>query len=560
MNSTHAVKAGEQPVHQAGARLSASNGKWARAAWLCGALLLVAVLVTHGIHKGEFILNQDEPHHAFTGLYMADFLRDLPLSHPIQYTYLYYARYPVLGIVHWPPLFYLVEGVVFLLLGPSVVTARIAILLFVLFGLFFWFKLLRALEGTFAAAAASAAVLGLLPFLLLYEKSVMLEVPSLAICIAAIYCWFRFLRGGASRYVYWFAILAALALLTKQQSVFLVPFCVLTILTEKKWRLAFDRRLWITVGLVLLIAGPFYVLDVSVAPRGIHEAVVQGNRVLAHPATFYLTILPKQIGWPLLVLALLGIATFRWWGRLNNTLFMLMWIAACYVMFSPIAIKEPRYILDWVPPFVYFATVPWASKAAWRWRLMRPVAVAVLVALVVTEARADWRYQRPYVSGYKAAADKLVSENQPGIVLYDAGLSANFCFFLRTADPARRYVLMRKGLWVVDEASKMGADELVKSRPGIERLLASYGIRFIIVDNGPVNFQIQTILRNLLQTPQFKLIQEFPVESNISWLQGRKLFLYENLDAAAPTATTLRLRMLGLRHDIVVPMNKLLKQ
>ncbi len=543
--------------------MSATRRKWAPAALFCGAAVLVAVVVAHGIRHGEFNLNFDEPHHAFTGLFFADFFRDLPLRHPVEYAYLYYARYPVLGVVHWPPFFYAVEGVFFLLFGPSVATARTAILLFALFGLFFWFKLIRELDGDWAAAA-STVVLGLLPFFLLYEKSVMLEIPSLAMCIAAIYFWMRFLRDGMSRHVYWFAVLAALALLTKQQSIFLVPLCVLSILAEKKWRLALDRRLWIAVGLVIVIAGPFYALDFAVHRISINEAVVQGNRAIAHPALYYWSILPAQLGWPLLALALLGVITFRWWARPKSALLMLMWIAACYVAFTPIAIKEPRYILSWVPPFVYFAIGPWASKPVWRWRWrrhwLRPVAVAVITALVVSEAWAGWRYQRPYVSGYATAASELVAENKPGIVLYDGDLSANFCFFLRAADPARRYVLMRKGLYAVNESKQFGSAELVTTRQGIEQVLARYGIRFIIVDNGPLNFPIQKILRNVLLTPQFKLIGVFPIKTNVPSLEGRKLFLYENLRATAPTAKTLRLRMLSLDHDIVVPLSALLKQ
>jgi hypothetical protein len=213
--------------------------------------------------------------------------------------------------------------------------------------------------------------------------------------------------------------------------------------------------------------------------------------------------------------------------------------------------------VDWVPPFVYFAVAPLASITARRW--IRPVALAVMTALVVTEAWSDWRYQRPYVSGYAAAAERLVSENKPSVVLYDGSLSANFCFFLRVDDPARRYVLMRKGLYAVDEAKAFGSVELTTTRPELANLLRRYGIRFVVVDNGPMNFPIQEILRQTLQTPQFRLLGVFPIESNVPGFMGRKLFLYENLDATAPTAKTLRLRMLSLDHDIVVPLSELLK-
>ena len=155
---------------------------------LVAVLLFVTVVVTRGVHKGEFSINVDEGAHAVTGLYFADFLSDLPLAHPVQYTYNYYAQYPALGLILWPPLFHFVEGIIFLVLGPSVVSARLTTLLFALLGLIFWFKLVSELQNEWAAAVCTL-LLALLPSLLLYEKAVMLEVPSLALCIAASYFW-----------------------------------------------------------------------------------------------------------------------------------------------------------------------------------------------------------------------------------------------------------------------------------------------------------------------------------------------------------------------------------
>jgi hypothetical protein len=47
----------------------------------------------------------DEAQHAVIDLFIADALRDLPIRHPVQYAYRYYAQYPALAILHWPPLF-----------------------------------------------------------------------------------------------------------------------------------------------------------------------------------------------------------------------------------------------------------------------------------------------------------------------------------------------------------------------------------------------------------------------------------------------------------------------
>src|SRR5215469_18952240 len=109
-------------------------------------LVLVTAVLVRGIQKGEFSENVDETVHAATGLYVAAFLHDLPLRHPVQYTYRYYAQYPSLGVVMYPPAFYVIEGVAFTIFGPSVVTARFTLICFALFGLYFWFSLVSELE------------------------------------------------------------------------------------------------------------------------------------------------------------------------------------------------------------------------------------------------------------------------------------------------------------------------------------------------------------------------------------------------------------------------------
>jgi len=107
--------------------------------WLVLVAVLLAVLpvLLHGITHGEFFENTDEPAHAVGGLFMADVVRDWPITHPMQYAYRWYAHYPALGLVHWPPFFYLVEAIFFMVLGPSALAARLAVVPFALLGLYF---------------------------------------------------------------------------------------------------------------------------------------------------------------------------------------------------------------------------------------------------------------------------------------------------------------------------------------------------------------------------------------------------------------------------------------
>jgi len=86
-------------------------------------------------------------------------------------------------------------------------------------------------------------------------------------------------------------------------------------------------------------------------------------------------------------------------------------------------------------------------------------------------------------------------------------------------------------------------------------MLAGYGIRHLVVtDNTKRLRPSESLRRELLKTPQFKLIATFPI---ISDENIHSLLLYENEAASKPTRTDLRLPMMTLNHDIVVPLHAL---
>ncbi len=519
-------------------------------------LLVATLIIVRGIDRGEFDHHVDETQHAMTGLFFADLIADHPLTHPIEYTYRYYAQYPAVGVIHWPPLFYGTEAVVFLLLGPSVVTARLAVLLFALLGIFFWFKLVAELQNEWAAGVSSI-VLAFLPSLLLYEKAIMLEIPSLAMCIVASYVWMRFLRDGAKHLLYWFSLVAGLALLTKQQSIYLAAFCLLTVVVERKWRTLVNWTTPLAILLGLLLVLPFYLLALKMHSQTIVLDVFRGvGPASTNFLAFYWLTLPGELGWVLLGLSLVGLATFRWWARSEGARFMLLWILSCYVTASCFAGKEPRYIIYWLPPFVFFAVGPLTSPL-WKGKA-RIVATALVILLLARPVWYAWEYERPYISGYAAAARKLTQIGDSGVVLFDGELPANFIFFMRSFDPARRFIILRKALHVERITKEYGSVELIHTPEEIQDLLKRYGIRFIVVtQNGQMDYEVQRTLRKLLETSQFRLVEKFPIESNQSEWQMRSLLLYENIQAGPPTEEFLRIRMLTLTHDIVVRLSDL---
>jgi 4-amino-4-deoxy-L-arabinose transferase-like glycosyltransferase len=486
-------------------------------------------------------------------MYVADFVRTLPLTHPIKFTLLYYTHYPSLGLIHWPPVFYITEGFAFLLGGLSVIPARAVILLFTLIGCYFWFKTIEIFENPYHAAV-STMVLGLLPSVLLYEKTVMLEVPSLAMCIAASYYWIRYLRWGHGRDLSFFVAMAILALLTKQTSIYLFLFCVLTILSEKKWRLVLDRSIWRGFGVFFLITAPFYIVALRFHSKFIQSDTLEAQTI-GNPFAFYLRALPDQLGMMILCLSILGILTSIWWGKWETTRVMLAWILACYLTMTAFAIKEPRYAIYWIPALVYFAVGPFVSLRLPR--LVRLAGGVVSLFLLAYSVVVGWVYERPYISGYAEAAEEVTKMSNSGFLLFDGEFPGNFIFFIHRFDPNRRFVVLRKALYTTRVLKERGSIEFINNQEELENLIDLYGIRLIVVDNSKLEFESQKLLRDHLQSPRFKLVHTVSIKTNIPEMQGRRLFVYENVQPTGCHLQSVHTEMMTLPFNIDISPTEL---
>ena len=82
--------------------------------WWVPAAIFAVLGVAHVFCSpvGEPYKNNDETRQVMTGVFVRDAIRDLPASaaDPRGYAVRYYAQYPALGLLVWPPFFHLVEG------------------------------------------------------------------------------------------------------------------------------------------------------------------------------------------------------------------------------------------------------------------------------------------------------------------------------------------------------------------------------------------------------------------------------------------------------------------
>jgi hypothetical protein len=154
-------------------------------------------------------------------------------------------------------------------------------------------------------------------------------------------------------------------------------------------------------------------------------------------------------------------------------------------------------------------------------------------------------------------ASHLVNQYHAGIVLFDGPVPGNFVFFMRALDPGRHFLILRKLLYADDIRPGDSTEELLNSEQELSDVFRRDGIRFAVVsENLAIRFRSQHILRDELRTDQFQLLGRFPISSNEAKWKGENLLLYENKQWTPPSEKMLKIRMLTLPHDIVVPFDQ----
>jgi hypothetical protein len=171
----------------------------------------------------------DSPRHAMNGFFWLDYLRDFTLDAK-SYALSYYARFPAIDPAACPPLFYLLEGMAFALLGPSPYVAKGLVLCFALVAaVYVWAWLRRWLSEE---AVWAAGLFLLLAGISRWSHAIMLNIPALTLSIAALYHTRRWLdTPNASLRNFWLVpILLLFVVLTYYTAgivVFAVAGCVI---------------------------------------------------------------------------------------------------------------------------------------------------------------------------------------------------------------------------------------------------------------------------------------------------------------------------------------------
>ncbi len=454
---------------------------WVGRLWPYGLATLAALAASWPSLLREEIDGIDEAQNLMGGWFFVDFLRDMPLSHPLEYGFEYYAQYPALGFVFWPPLFHFIEGLFFLVLGFSLVVGRVCLASYAV-GVGSGLTAIAKPRMGAGWAGLSAGLILTTPLLARLQNQMLLEIPALAMMMLLVWLYLRMIeRGGWQSWqeAALMALAAAAALYTKQTTFFLPAALAvhMSLVHPSLWR---DWRSWLAGGLTVLLCLPLAWFTWKYGAANLAQSVgnlgnifVAGHRVAPRWSwagwTYYLRIAPEVLGigyWLVAAGAVIYVVLRRtFWGR---SLLWLVIIGVWYLVFSFFDNKQPRFAAL-VLPFIILLSMEWLVELVRHrpgWQRLGGLALAVL--LVAQSFRA---VQQTYVgvSGTEPIVRRLLEENGPGNIAYFGHYRQMFVPFVRAYDLDRQIYVLQ-------------GDDITEDAGNVLQACRDFRVRWLLLD------------------------------------------------------------------------------
>lgn len=463
---------------------------------------------------------------------MADLLRAMPVGDPRGFAFDFYAQYPALTILFYPPLFYALSAPVILLFGESqaVIQAVVALHLFALGA--GAFALARMLVGRWTALSVALLLLGA-GEIALWGRQLMLEIPALAFLVwATVFAW-RFGRDGGTGALAATVLFLLAALYTKISMAFVVPALVLAVLVMRGWPVLRDRRIWLALPIALVGLVPLILLTLKFGQANVQSVVAIADTPASRNTlagwTWYAGQLPGMAGWPMLGLAAIGfVAALRRDGleRAAVVLFA-AWFALGYVALSFVELKEARHGVILMVPLAVWAGLGLRCLSRPLPDAVRgPAAVGIAALLAIATMVFA---QVPQVDGYREAA-RIAAGLAPrqGAVLFSGKRDGSFIFSMRTATGRDDLMTVRADKLFLSIAVRreLGVQETTYTDEQIRDLLRDIGISIVVAQRDFwTDLAQMAALQRVLDGPDFEEIRRIPVVANLP-VEDHELRIY----------------------------------
>lgn len=457
--------------------------------------VLVAALAFATAHTGGDFWWSDAPRHALNGLFVLDFVKELPFSDPVGFAERYYVQYPSLTILFYPPLTYAIMAAAYGLFGETHAVAQATISVFFAGVLFVSQAIARRYLPT-AWAVVATLLFACAPQFLFWSRQVMVDTPAIFFQLAAALALLRYTDQWQPRWIWLSCAAFVAAVYCKYNVAFAAPALVGALLAAGGIRVLVRREVLAAAVVSAIALIPAAVLMIWFGRENV--ASVQGSLRDDLPVTdirawlVYARFLPEQLGSVAVVALVLG-----WAGLLASRLrglrrpdlwLWLTWLVVGYLLFSYIKVREPRHTLTVLFPFVLLGTV--GLRHALERVLPSAGSPVGWFAAALAAAHAAWgavAVPAPYIDGYAAA---VASVGQHGArtdrVLFHGYRDGTFVYDMRVNPTTRAMTTIRSDKLIarVSIERARGISDRGLDQTAMRGLFRRLGIRWVVAQSG----------------------------------------------------------------------------
>ena len=511
----------------------------------------VALLFAQAPHGGAFYWS-DSPRHALNGVFVMDLIKAMPLDDPTGYAYRYYAQYPALTILFYPPLFYAISAPFYAVLGVSHETALLVVALhYLALGLGCW-RLARYWLPAAPSLAFATLVLWL-PEVAFWGRQVMLEVPAFAFLVWSAVAVVAYLRGGPPRWLYLGAALLVLGMYTKISVAYMGLVYAALIAQRDGWAVLRNRHHWRVAALAFLGLFPLAVLTLKFGQANMQSVTGVADAVASRTSwqgwVWYLQQIPSQAGWPLTVLGLAG-AIMAAWRRMPGLSFWWLGFGVGYLFFSSIDLKEARHSVFLLPSVVFFAVLLLHTLVLPR--LGHWAVPALMLLVFATAGLTVWTRPVFYVQGYSQAAAEVARLAPRGsTVMFSGYRDGSFVFNMRALKSRRDLHVMRadKLLLGVAVRRELGVEQKGHTEADIAEAINANGVHYVVMQPGFwIDLEAMRRFERVMSSEQFEEVARIATPANHK-AHETELVIYRNKGAVSPRrqVTDIELKIINRR-------------
>ena len=333
------------------------------------AMALVALLLVRSLQiyaradQASFGAYPDEPAHYLSGLMVRDYVADGFRESPVRFAINYYLHVPYFGVGHWPPLFYVLEGVWMTLFGQS----RVAVLWLIasitaLLSATIFFAARRFVSTP--AAACAGLLFCLLPQVEWTNNLVMTDTSIALLGLWATLALGRYLDTNRTLFALGFGILAGMTILTKYTGLYLMLLPLAFVVLRRRWEMWRRWSFWLPLGVIGVIWLPWLALTHRFASTGLQlEDFARISKVPVYLKIFFLQNGPG-LG---VLLALAWVLALVKWKSLNDleaVLFLQPSALVLWMLVAPVP-AEGRYLIPTLPSLILLMCLAIGRVSDW---------------------------------------------------------------------------------------------------------------------------------------------------------------------------------------------------